>query len=1118
MSIVKVENPYTKEIMQVEFKGDTPTEEELSSLNGYFTSLQNPERDEETEEVSTTSLSQLDLATASAEEIREYGNNLRAVGINPTTGEQMSDEEFISNYKEPNVDYTTGVKSNDLFSRAQLGRMDNAEEKLNYIQTKVGVDGVREDGLGRLVLTQIGRQRVGLGEGKDIAIDETGLSWGDVKEFGGAVALPALAATGTAIAASGVGFIPGMLLVGLAGGAGKALDEGIEYAQGLQKQSFTEVAKDSAKEAALAATFEGGGRAISSVIGTIFKGKAGSKGIFKTNPERARIEKLRADAREMLGKGLRPTVGGATEDSFRPILNRLQAVYEGVFPNAGAATDNLNILLKEMDSLGVGSTSQIKNLDEVVKYDIKELYKSADETLADATRNFNKNTETDLNKIMSNLIDEKIAPKDLDAMIRQSKKVFDQDLDTIYSKLNKIFGKRQIIPVSGVLQALKKIDKESLGSISESTAGKKILQLGAERTTKARLPYASVKEMSLIRTGLNDAIKNMEIVGNVSQGSLSQLKKAVNNSFLDAEQELATAAAQGQNLRRITPANAEKNAAALVNLSKTNDFYRRGLKRFDNFTSENVVRQTRKGVINTDWVFKNIVLENDVEGLNQFLLALRGVPKGIKKPGEANFVRDISVAKRTLNNIPYGTNTLGRALKNARETMAPNSPVRLKVEKFARDAEQKTMELAKISGKGAEVADKVRQGLAKRWLLKQIDESRTVDLATATDIIDPVTLVAKIQSGKTKAITKLFGKELEDVNDVLTVLKRRKANISPSELIKLEQLPLGPALKTFKKAESARAALDSNDILKAISNTNDPDVIAGTVFRSPASIKQAEDLFQGRTATVNGNQVPVMDLVKDAAMGRILKQIGATTDDAGAVKLTEDFVNSFKSGRLGSKLESVLENYGDATLKKMFGPESAEGLKNLSQMMIKASNASIAGKGGLAAPQIALGFTLGNLLFSGNFLALATTGAGFKFMSAALRNPKVLKAMMRSRDKNTLKQLMSGKFKSGDIYGQGLQAANAIMLATLGQSVRGVVEQTTEEVEPYAQSAVNQAKPVVQQAISQLSAPIQSGASNLMPSVTPPNSASSVSNINPIVLPNPNDQVLAERAYARGNR
>jgi len=57
-------------------------------------------------------------------------------------------------------------------------------------------------------------------------------------------------------------------------------------------------------------------------------------------------------------------------------------------------------------------------------------------------------------------------------------------------------------------------------------------------------------------------------------------------------------------------------------------------------------------------------------------------------------------------------------------------------------------------------------------------------------------------------------------------------------------------------------------------------------------------------------------------------------------------------------------------------------------------------------------------------------------------------------------------------------------------------------------------KPVVQEAISQLPAPIKAGISNLMPSVAPPNQASSVSNINPIVLPNPNDQVLAERLNA----
>ena len=71
----------------------------------------------------------------------------------------------------------------------------------------------------------------------DIAIDEEGLSFSDVKDFGGQAGLPIISAIGAGIAASGVGFIPGTLIVGGAAALGKALDEGIEYSQGLQKQT-----------------------------------------------------------------------------------------------------------------------------------------------------------------------------------------------------------------------------------------------------------------------------------------------------------------------------------------------------------------------------------------------------------------------------------------------------------------------------------------------------------------------------------------------------------------------------------------------------------------------------------------------------------------------------------------------------------------------------------------------------------------------------------------------------------------------------------------------------------------------------------------------------------------
>jgi hypothetical protein len=169
-----------------------------------------------------------------------------------------------------------------------------------------------------------------LGEGRELAVDEEGFSFNDVKEFAGATALPIIAGTGAAIAASGVGFVPGMLIVGAATAGGKLLDEGIEAAEGLQMQSLTDIARDSAIEGAFGAAGEGVGRGISKLFGRIIKGPGGEAN-----------EALRAQAREIINQGYRPTIAGATDEAFRPVLNRLQAVYEGVFPNQKAATQNL---------------------------------------------------------------------------------------------------------------------------------------------------------------------------------------------------------------------------------------------------------------------------------------------------------------------------------------------------------------------------------------------------------------------------------------------------------------------------------------------------------------------------------------------------------------------------------------------------------------------------------------------------------------------------------------------------------------------------------------------------------------------------------------------------------
>ena len=86
--IIKIETP--QGIVPFEIEGNEPTEEELQSIDEQFFSKPS---------------SSIDLATASIEEIQDYSRQKRLAGIDPLTNEQITEDEFVSKYKEPGVDY-----------------------------------------------------------------------------------------------------------------------------------------------------------------------------------------------------------------------------------------------------------------------------------------------------------------------------------------------------------------------------------------------------------------------------------------------------------------------------------------------------------------------------------------------------------------------------------------------------------------------------------------------------------------------------------------------------------------------------------------------------------------------------------------------------------------------------------------------------------------------------------------------------------------------------------------------------------------------------------------------------------------------------------------------------
>ena len=1033
--------------VKVNIAGDAPNAEEQSAIIQQFYPDQAP----------AAAGPQIDLATASMDEIREFARQRRAMGVSPTTGEALTEEEFISTYKEPGVDYSTGLDSVDGFSRLQFGRMETPEEKAAYLESSVGPGGYRTDALGRFILTEQGRQTLGLGEGKELAIDEEGLSFGDVKEFFGQSGVPIATGLGAALITSGIGIIPGTLITAAAAGTGKLLDEAVEYAEGFQRQSLNDIARDSAMEAVFAGTGEVIGRGLSGLFGRMIKGPGGAEN-----------EAVRAQAREMINRGLRPTVAGATSEEFRPVLNRLQAVYEGVFPNQAAAQNNLDILLNELRTVGGVTGKQVEDLGEVVQRDITSFYGTQDDLLALAQKTLDDAVEKEISAVIKPLKQGQDVPQSLVEDIMARKSLFDEDLDKLYTRSTDILkGGNNIVPTAGIKRELEELIATSPADIGNTKFARQVQSLSE---------YATPLEINRLRKALTDASYNPELVGGVQQGALGALKGAVNNSMIDAEFALqrglntlneqfgtGTASNVSRTLNSIVkPGSAQETVALTVGqlkdglslLRKSNQLYRQGVTRFDNVVVQDILKQARKGQLNTRFIFDKVVQADNPQALDQLLKAVRGVP---------NLVTDIGESRRFVQSQRIGTQTVDEALETVRGLPA-NDPTRRFVESEAAKIQARAQQRGALRGTGAQAAEDLRERLAQTYLDRAITRSRVRDPMTGQRIIDPVKLAANLRE-KGTTVDRLFGKDKAKLDDLIDTLETGKANVAPEVAEQLGSRPLAEALDTFKTRAAERKALDRNAVLRQL-DTGEVDKIADTVLKQPNAVAMAKRALAPQT----------MEAVRDEAMGRIINQIGGVVEEGGQIRLAGNFLDDFISGRLGGKLNSVLKSYGQGHLDSLFGKGTYNSLTKLSDDMTAASNAAIKGKGGLAAPQIALSLSVVGFLT--NPIATLSTGLGFKAMSQLLRNPTVLKAMMASRSKNTVSDFLKGKMVSGDPIGQGFQATQQILAGLGTQAVRGTSGQTEEETRPAQQMAqqqqpqastiMEQVRPIAESALGQV--------------------------------------------------
>ena len=308
------------------------------------------------------------IKTLSFDEAVEYGRRKK--------GDRTGSEEFQPTHKGE-------VK--DLGLSYFVGRGDTDEERLRRLSSVFGTEGVEKIGPDDFILqldniSSDVKAKYNLPETGTIRFNEPGLGWQDVASFMGRETVPLIGALGAGVAATGMGALPGIALVGAAGAAGKAIDEFIfeDIFEGLQAQSTEEILKDVALQALIEGGGEGVGRAIVggakwalkgsgpapdstrvSELRDVFRSQGMSEGKANKLARKAASEEASALYRSMIDEGANVPAVTLTGKS---ILGRTQAIWESIFPNDVAVSKNVDYVRKILadEKAGRISTDEAK--------------------------------------------------------------------------------------------------------------------------------------------------------------------------------------------------------------------------------------------------------------------------------------------------------------------------------------------------------------------------------------------------------------------------------------------------------------------------------------------------------------------------------------------------------------------------------------------------------------------------------------------------------------------------------------------------------------------------------------------------------------------------------------
>ena len=932
------------------------------------------------------------------------------------------------------------------------GQADNDAERAKRLVSVFGEKGVEKRGQNNFILNLDNieatiKDKYDLPDSGTMQVNRKGFSRYDLARFGGEYRGPLLTTLAAGIASTGVGIIPAMGIMGVAGAAGKGIDEYLEHLEGFQLQSKTDVYKDMAVEAAYMAGGEGLFRGLFYLGGRILRGPG-------PKPSEARVEELVAsgltprkavsyateEARVLVNKqvkaGARPNVEEATGKAF---LGRMQAIYEAILPNRKAARANSDYVKNIMRQVSKGELTKeqaqqaLNDQATSISNLIKENMANPDEAIRIANRHLFDVIEQEfkeINKVITkNLKNEKGSgeitgafAQDFATALGDAARLFKQDSAILYENANKALRNQAVFDGAPLVKGITKLNEDVFKVASnQGIVGTPLIRFlnqklkgSAQTVDGAAIPQKfTLTELNSLRSVLNAEKNNPMLIGTQAERDASILIKNIDEMLANQENVLGTAMSKvagtkgGVGVKGMegfqSPAKIEEMRNSFNLLSEANEHYMKGKALFNSEAAELIIKNVEgKNWVDLAEVSNYIIKAGRPEKLRMFLDVITPSTKQLGKiqktdPKVFKTLEELAANGRVTEfNALIEAEGLSKAVPKipawvgTMKTKVPDDPSVARILQQNVDA-MKQMGADVIDRTASVVKrDRLRDMLANQWMRETLRQS--IGDTGATNYGNFAVKFKQLDSSTAKL---LFGDNYNRLNSVANdalVVNKLKGNVTDIGAID-DTLYLPAVRQEIDKVQNViRQAKEEgeNAFLKTIrtGKIDDMETLVDGVLLKPGNFKTVID----RVTALQGQEIAdqTSEGIKDMVMAKLVNTSfpdGITPQGIATGSFGETMETTIKQMNKNKSLENILGS-----------KEIVNKLTKISQDATRVSNRAFKGKAGLA-PAVFIASAGYRALTSP--LSFATELASIVGLGKLLRSRRVLNFFtnprMRSR-------------------------------------------------------------------------------------------------------------------------